>query len=538
MQVNSKKEKVKNMNKTESKRVRNSIKMAIFAFCLLPFAFASAQAQEPKPGTAKAITVPTVKEKNLPNGLTVVVVERKNLPLVSVQMSLGSGVTMDDIETAGLANMTVSLLTKGTKTRSATQIAEQIEFLGGSLSNDVRLDNSNVTLNITSDKLDAAMAIMAETILNPAFSPKEIEIFRSQALDELNSNLQDPGFLASYVSSVFSFYTTPASGTPDSLKAITQEEITQFYRENYYPERSTLIFVGDINANKAFLLAQKLFGKWKKPKSSNKKITITSGTETKEIDSIKITESRESFEKRKSVEAQQPLLKRMLVIDLPDSGQASVSFNNSMQFAGRIVYNDEKNRGEFSQHFFPAIVMNSIFGGGYSSRLNQEIRIKRGLTYGAGSGITWRAYDSRFSARTQTKNITAAEVAELILAELEKIGTSDIQANELTARKEVLTGDFGRDLETNEGLMETISEFYSDWLPASEFNFYMKNIRAVTKKQVQQFATENLRGGDIIIVGDYAVFKDDLAKRFPNVQVQVIKASDVDLKKMDEVNNQ
>lgn len=510
-----------------------------FALVLSALNFAIfAQEQPPIPSAAKSINIPAVKEKKLPNGLTVAVVERKNVPLVSVQMSLGSGVTTEDIETAGLANMTASLLTKGTKTRSATQIAEQIEFLGGNISTSVGLDNTNITLNITSDKLDAAMAIMADTILNPTFSPKEVELAKSQAIDELNYNLQQPGFLANYVASVFSFYGNPAGGTPDSIKAMTPQKMSEFYRENYYPERATLIFVGDITASKAFLLAQKLFGKWKNPKSETKTVSVMSSTETTETSGMTVTESSESLESRKLAEAQQPLLKRMLVVDLPGSGQAAVSFNNSMQFAGRIVYNDEKKRGEFSNQFFPAIVMNSIFGGGYSSRLNQEIRIKRGLSYGAGSSITWRAYDSRFSTRTQTKNVSAAEVAELILAELNKIGTAEIATNEITARKAVLTGDFGRDLETNLGLLEAVSDFYSDWLPSSELNSYMKNIRAVTDKQVQQFAKENLRGGDIIIVGDYAVFKEDLAKRFPNVQIQVVKAGELDLKKMDEVNNQ
>lgn len=524
--------KIKDTNK------RYRVISAIFAFLLLPIAFVKAQEQQPTPGVAKSVNVPAVKEKKLPNGLTVAVVERKNVPLVSIQMSLGSGVTMEDIETAGLANITASLLTKGTKTRSATQIAEQIEFLGGNISTDVGLDNTNITLNITSDKLDAAMAIMADTILNPTFSPKEVELTKSQAIDELKSNLQQPGFLANYVASVFSFYGNPAGGTLDSINVMTPQKMSEFYRENYYPERATLIFVGDITANKAFLLAQKLFGKWKNPKSETRTVTAMTTTETTESGSMTITESNESFESRKLAEAQQPLFKRMLVVDLPNSGQAVVSFNNSMQFAGRIVYNDEKKRGEFSKQFFPAIVMNSMFGGGYSSRLNQEIRIKRGLSYGAGSSITWRAYDSRFSARTQTKNVSAAEVAELILAELNKIGTAEIVPNEITARKTVLIGDFGRDLETNLGLLGAVSDFYSDWLPASELNSYIKNIQAVTDKQVQQFAKENLRGGDIIIVGDYAVFKEDLAKRFPNIQIQVVKASELDLKKMDEANNQ
>lgn len=480
---------------------------------------ASAQEKPPTPGAPKTVSIPAVKEKKLANGLTIAVVERKNVPLVSVQMMFGSGVTSEDLETAGLANMTANLLTKGTKTRSATQIAEQMEFLGSGIFTGAGLDDSNVTISVTSDKIDKAMTILSDVILHPSFPDKEIELAKSQSLDNLNNNLQQPGFLSSYVASVYSFYGNPASGTPKSINAMNRKTISDFYRENYYPENATLIFVGDITAARAFAIAQKLFGAWKNPKK-----------EKSDTPAMMITETVGSFENRKQAEAQQPIVKRMLVIDLPDAGQASVAFTKSAQFAGRITYNDEKKRGETSESYFPAIVMNSIFGGGYSSRLNQEVRIKRGLSYGAGSSFNWRAYDSRFSTRTQTKNESAAEVAELVVEEIEKLGKSNISENEITSRKAVLTGDFGRDLETNFGLLGAVADLYSNLLPASELNSYMNSVRSVTDTQVKQFARENLRGGDVIIVGDYAKFKDDLKRRFPNMRIEIIKAADLDLK--------
>jgi zinc protease len=277
--------------------------------------------------------------------------------------------------------------------------------------------------------------------------------------------------------------------------------------------------VGDIDSQTAFSLANRYFGTWRNPPKID------------EGPGMSFTESTGSMLSRKRAEAEKPLVQRILVIDLPNSGQAAVAYVKHLQFAGRIGWDDEKKQGYYSENYFPALVMNSILGGGYSSRLNQEIRIKRGLSYGAGSSISWRSYDSRFSTRTQTKNESASEVAELVTQELKKLMNEDILSNELVSRKAVLTGNYGRNIETNGGLVALLSELYSDWQPALELNNYTKNVDSVSIEEIKQFASSNLVGGDIIIVGDYAKFKDDLAKRFPNMKVDVIKADELDLSK-------
>ena len=210
--------------------------------------------------------------------------------------------------------------------------------------------------------------------------------------------------------------------------------------------------------------------------------------------------------------------KRILVVDLPNSGQAAVTYAKDLNKTNRQ-----------STDYYPASVLNSLLGGGYSSRLNQEIRIKRGLSYGAGSGFSWRSSSSNFATRTQTKNESAAEVAELVIAEIDKLSEGEIPATELDPRKLVLTGSFGRNLETTGGLSGSIAELYSFGIPVSNLNSYMSSVQKVSDAQIKKFAGENLKGGDIIIVGDYAKFKDDLAKRFPNMKVQVIKADQIDL---------
>ena len=522
--MKSKKEKGKNMKRIQYSGL--SIKQTVFAFLLLPFAFSFvlAQTEPPAPSAPKLVQIPAVKEKTLPNGLKVAVVERKNVPLVTVQLMVKEGAEYEDLETAGLTNMTAGLLTKGTKTRSATQIAEQMEFLGASLNSGANYNATFVSVNVMSDKLDQALAIMADTVLNPAFSQSEIDLLKSQMLDGLNYNLTQPGFLANYVASVYSFYKNPTSGTIESINKISRDDIVGFYKESFEPDNSVLIFTGDITNAKANSLAQKYFGKWQKGKE-----TVTENSDEKGGEILTITQSAESVRNQQLEEMKQPLVKRILVINLPNSGQAAVTFARNLQHSNRIYWDDKKNSGIVSNTYYPAIVLNSLLGGGYSSRLNQEIRIKRGLSYGAGSSFAWQWYSSDFSTRTQTQNESAAEVAELVLAEIKKLSVGEIPEEELNPRRFVLTGGFGRNLETNQGLANAFADLYSFSLSADNLNSYMNRVMSVTDKQIKQFAAENFNGGDIIIVGDYAKFKDDLAKRFPNMKIEVIKADELDL---------
>jgi len=458
-----------------------------------------AQETPPAPSAPRSVQIPAVKEKKLANGLTVAVVERKNVPLVTVQLLIKSGASSEESSEAGLADLTASMLTKGTKTRTATQIAEEMEFLGGAINAGAGWNNSVVTITITSDKLDQAMAIMADVVFNPAFDQKELELLKSQALDGLKFSLTQPGFLASYVATRYSFDEHPAGGTPETLRNLIQSDVAAFHLKNFTPSNGVLIFTGDISAGDAEKMGNKYFNTWKSSK----------------IGKVRGTTDRPTMLPSKTV------FNRILVIDLPNSGQASVNYGTDVIKIGRG-----------STQYYPSSVLNSLLGGGYSSRLNQEIRIKRGLSYGAGSSFAWRGDKSNFSTRTQTKNESAAEVVELVVAEIKRLTEGSITEAELAPRKSVLTGGFGRNLETTGGLAAAVADLYSFGIPTSELNAYMKNVNGVTDKQIRDFASANLLGGDIIIVGDYAEFKNDLAKRFPGMKIDVIKADELDLSKV------
>jgi zinc protease len=451
---------------------------------------------QPEPGPVKSVNIPAVQEKKLKNGLTVAVIEKTGVPIVTAQLLVRAGASSEPNAKAGLANLTGSLLTKGTKTRSAEQIAEEMEFLGGNLDSGAGWNSSSVTMSVTSDKLGPAMAIMADVALNPVFKQEEIDLLKSQTLDELKYNLTQPGFLANYVASRFSFNEHPAGGTPASVEALSRNDVQDFYTASFKPQNSVLIMTGDVTLEKAAALAERLFGSWVGGNTSvGNSIASASGAV-----------------------GDKALVRRMVVIDLPSSGQASVNYFRPITVLGRR-----------SKDYYPALVLNSLLGGGYSSRLNQEIRIKRGLSYGAGSSFTWRNERTNFGTRTQTKNESAAEVAELVIAELKRLADSDAADAELVPRKSVLTGGFGRNLETTGGLTGALADLYSFGIPASELNSYMTNVTAVGSAGIKDFAAKYLSGGDVIIVGDYAKFKDDLAKRFPNMKIDVIKVDELNI---------
>jgi len=198
---------------------------------------------------------------------------------------------------------------------------------------------------------------------------------------------------------------------------------------------------------------------------------------------------------------------RVIVIDMPQAGQAAV-----------VVARPGLRRADPS--YFQAIVTNSVLGGGYSSRLNEEIRIKRGLSYGAGSSFDLRRGLGPFVARVQTKNESAAEVAKLVLEELGKLRSDAVPQEELEPRKATLMGDFSRSLETNAGLASAVASLALNGLPLDDINRYVSSVENIGAADVQRFSSEHLAGhSDVVIVGDASKFMEALKKDFTNVVV-------------------
>ncbi len=427
------------------------------------------------------------------NGLRVIVIERPGTPLVTAQVVIKNGGEVDPPELAGLGNMTADLITKGTERRSATQIAESIEALGGAIYSSARWDSTRLGIDVMSSKVDPAIDILADVVRRPIFKDEEIERLKQQTLDDLTVELGDPGSIARYVASRVIFgdapYGQPLGGTPESIARISRDDFLKYQHRWYRPDNAILVVGGDIKARQAFALAQKYFGDWQKP-----------------------AESLPVLSPPKPPVSNEP---RVVVIDKSDAGQAAV-----------LVARSGIERS--SPDYFGGVVANSVLNG-YSCRLNQEIRIKRGLSYGAGSQLDTRRNVGPFVASAQTKNTSAALVAELLLGEVGRLATAPVVEVELTPRKAVVVGNFARNLETAAGLVSQVATLAVYGLSFNEINQYIGNVQRITAADVQRFAGSRLdaKTTSVVIVGNASDFLPEIRKKYANVQV--IPVAELDL---------
>jgi zinc protease len=447
----------------------------------------------PAPGKPVAATIPTPQEFRLTSGTRVIVVEKHDLPLLSASLVALGGGAGDAPDRAGAASLSAGLMTKGTATRSATQIAREIEALGGSIAATANWDSSEVDVVIKSDQARSALAIMADVAQHPAFAPEEIERARAQTIDGVNVSLKEPATLASYVAARAVYgdnaYGHPLEGTPVALKAITRADVTAAYASTWRPDRAALILVGDITLARAKALAEANFGSWKAP----------TGTPAAPASPLPTPAPR------------------TIVVDMASAEQAGV-----------VVSRPGLARKD--PDYYAASVANAVLGGGYSSRLNQEIRIKRGLAYGASSRLTTHRLSGSIAAVTKTKNPTAPDTVTIMRAEMKRIGSEPVSASELETRKAVLIGDFGRATETGAGIADTLGEYVVADVPLDELKRFVPAVTAVDPAAVQAAGAKwfDPAKASTIIVGDAEQFADKLKG---TSGLEVIPADTLDLDK-------
>ncbi len=460
---------------------------------LAPLAINAADVEGlPKVGEPRRAQISKAQEKSLANGLRVIVVERPGLPLVSAQLLVNRGAETDPPRFAGLAQFTAKLLKRGTATRSAQKIAEEAEALGAKIETEGGWDATTVKLTVLSSNTEPALAIVADLVRHPAFAKEEIDRQRREVLDELLLNLEQPGHVARYAASRATLgaspYAHPVSGTPASVTRLTHKEIAALHERAYRPGNSCLILAGNIGAPEAFALAEKIFGDWNAPS--------------------------EDFT---SPPFSAPVAGRAILIDMPTAGQAAVYLA-----APGIVRE--------APDWFAGKVANALLGGGYSSRLNQEVRVKRGLSYGASSSLTTLRRDGLFVAGAQTKNESAAEVVQVIQAEIQRLGQEPAPADYLKTRQAVLTGAFGRDLETNEGYVKRVGELALYGLPLDALGTYVERVEQVAPADLQAFAAKHLATTalTVVVAGQAKVVEKPLRAIFPKLEVVPLSKLDLD----------
>jgi zinc protease len=457
----------------------------------------------PAPAPPPAFHFPGSVTKTLPNGLRVFVVpasaaggERGAVePAVSIELLIrNAGTARDPTDKPGVASLTAGLLTEGTEKRSAPEIAEAIDFVGGSLTATVVRDATMVRATVVKKDFDLAMDLLSDVALHAKFDPAEIERQREQLLSGLQVNYSDGGYLASAVfqRTVFgaSPYGTPADGTPDTARAITRDDLVKFRDQFFTPREALLAFAGDVTPDAAFAAAEKFFGAWQAKAAPAPETAVPPRT---------------------------PGL-RIVVVDKPDAVQTQIR-------AGRpgIARN--------SPDLLPIQVTNQIFGGGYNSRLNTEVRLKKGLTYDASSDFTSYLRAGAFEASTFTRTEQTAEATRVVVDEIARMSTGEVTTEELNVAREYLAGVFTIATETPEQVADRLLGAALYGLPEDYNQTYPEKARGVTAEQVHQMAARyfNAADLDLVLVGKASGFRDALKQAFPTAKYEEIPANQLDL---------
>jgi zinc protease len=445
--------------------------------------FAQPYTAPPPPAPPRPLAIAAPTEARLANGLRVIVARREGVPLVSAELVALAGAEIDPPHLSGLASLSAALMTQGTKRHSAPELAAAAEALGGSLDSGAGWNSATVSITVTTPKLDAALALMAEVVREPVFAADEIERVRTQTLDELKVAYASPGTLATLVAERLAYgvgpYGHPANGTPESLPRITRDDLVAVHRRTFRPDNAALILAGDITAEAGLALARSHLGSWVAPgeplPTPPRAIGASSGPS-------------------------------VAVVDMAKSGQAGVVV--------ALPLPDRTGRERAI-----GAVLNSVLGAGYSSRLNQEIRIKRGLSYGAGSVIEARREAAFFRIGVQTKNESAAEVVRLVQEEIDRIMAQPVGAEELAARKLTLIGGFSRSVETTAGLATAIRALVVANLAPAELKTRIEEIGAVTAEEIQRYAAAHLGAAQrrIAVAGEASAFGPALKAALPDV---------------------
>lgn len=469
--------------------------LALSAGLLLPTLGAAQAVPRPEPGPAPDLSFPHFIAQTLDNGLTVVIVEHHEQPAVSVRLMVPAGRLYEPADSPGLVQAVTSLLDQGTATRSAQEIAEAIDFVGGSLDTGGGDDFVLGTVSVTSDQLDLALDLLSDVMLRPSFPEEELQRWRTRTLAGLQVNLTDPAFLAGAAFDRVVFgdhpYGRPASGTPETVEALTRQQVVDYHRATFVPNGSFLAVVGDVAPRGVMAAVRKAFGGWQK------------GTPPT----------------APAIDAQLPEKMHVLVLDKPDAvqtqvrvGQLALAHKDPDLFAGRLY--------------------NAVVGGGVSARLYEEIRRKRGLSYGAGSGLQDQLVGGVFRAQTFTKTETTVEVLSLVLGVLDGMEKELVPVDELDGRKRYLTGVFPLEIETPNGIASRVLESLMYGRGRAYLDSYRDQLNAITPEQLREFARKRIHPERAVVVlaGDASGFLEELkATLGERAEIEVIPFADVDL---------
>lgn len=467
MQVKSKKEKVKNM-------LSKSLRLCVSAVLLTAFAFNIFAQKETPPtgGTPKPFVFPAQETMTLPNGMKVTLVQYGSVPKVAVTAYIYAGTKDDAKGKKGVSDMTAQMLKEGTKTRTSEQIARATAEMGGSINVGAGTDSTIVSGEVLSEFDARFLTLMADVILNPNFKPEDLERLRANKLRQLavaRTQAQNQAW-EKFRATIFPNHPYgQINPTDDEVKNYTLDDIKNFYGTNYGAARTHLYIVGQFNAVAVKSAINKAFSVWQKGNSATRNVP--------------------------KIEAKRSLT----TIDRPDSPQSTI-------YMGMPAPNPS------DADYVKFVVMDNILGGSFGSRITSNIREDKGYTYSPGSFI-WNRFRTGYwiEAADVTTESTGASIKE-ILFEINRMKTEPVSESELQGIKNYMVGLYVLQNSSRFGVIGQLEMMNYHELPKSYLDNYVKNIVAVTAKDVQTMAQKYLTEDKmtIIVVGDLKKVSDQL----------------------------
>ena len=426
----------------------------------------------PKPGPPPALKLPPIQKRTLSNGLPVWIVELHKVPVVHVSLVIKSGSSVDPRGKYGLANLTAEMLDEGAGTRNALQIADAVDFLGASLSTSTTSDASYVELHVPVARLGDALPIMADVALRPTFPEEELKRVREDLLTSLIQAEDDPESLIQFAFPRLVYgsqhrYGTLTIGTAASVKGFTVTDMRQFHSRNYVPANAGVIVTGDITAANAAARLETAFGAWKGTAPAATPIPAAAQLTARQVD----------------------------LIDKPDAAQSQISIG----WVGVP---------RSTPDYFALRVLNTILGGSFTSRLNQNLREEHGYAYGASSTFDMRRGAGPFYAAAGVQSDKTAEALTEFFKELEAI-RKPIPPEEVEKAKNYVALLLPRNFETTESLAGSLATMFVYDLPADYFATFTQRIRSVTPADVQRAAERYIQPNKfaVVVVGDRKVIE-------------------------------
>ncbi|MBX7514451.1 insulinase family protein [Qipengyuania sp. GH38] len=443
----------------------------------------------PGPGERPVVEAAAIVERTLDNGIEVVAAQTGDVPLATMTVLVPGGSISDPRAKAGIAEMAATLADKGAGGMDESEIARRLESLGASFGATAGSQGSFFSLTAPVENMDEAGKVLAAIITSADYPQAAFERERKRAVDGLAIQLKDPGGLARMVARPVLYGDAPfgtiPSGTQESLASLTREDLVAHRARYWHPQRTKVIVSGGVSPERAIALTESLLGGWTVDAPPPADIADPTGQG-------------------------EPV--RTVVINMPDAGQAA-------------VYAGMRAPARTDADYHPLEIANAILGGGSSGRLFEEVRTKRSISYGAGSGLG----TDMLLASAQTQNSTADEVVQVFLDEFDRLGDEAIDADLLGKRRLYLSGGYARSLETSSGFNSIVANLLLDGLEPAEAARYADRLAAVSPQAATQAAADYVGSekATVIVVGNASEFLDDLKAIRPDVEV--IDAEAIDL---------